>query len=123
MATILVADDSWLARRVVSGILEPHGHELVMATNGREALDLLEDVQPECIFLDLLMPELDGFGVLEALRERGSRIPVIVMTADIQSTSRTRCEQYKVAAFLNKPVQSEALLPLLDSLLSPEPCR
>jgi CheY-like chemotaxis protein len=118
MATILIADDSWLARRVISDMLAPLNHDLVMAVNGREVLDLLESVEPACILLDLLMPEIDGFAVLEKLQERQSRVPVVVLTADIQSTTRSQCEQLGTTAFINKPVQQDELLAVLGRILA-----
>jgi len=118
MARIVVADDSWLTRRVVVGLLEADGHEVVPATNGREAVEAVRRVGAACLILDLLMPEMNGFEVLEALKDDG--VSVIVHTADIQSTTLARCRVLGAAAFLNKPVNEAALLAAVNEALARE---
>ena len=70
MATILVADDSWLSRQMLDKILKEAGHEVVQANDGVEALEKIGRHTPDCLLLDLLMPEMDGFAVLAELRKR-----------------------------------------------------
>ena len=84
MGRFLVVDDSLLSRKSASNILRSQGHETVEAINGQDALAKVEQETPDCIMLDLLMPEMDGFEVLENLRGRNCQIPVIVCSADIQ---------------------------------------
>ncbi|MFC1601417.1 response regulator transcription factor [Candidatus Sumerlaeota bacterium] len=91
MAKILVADDSWLIRQMVGKVLKANGHEVEEVDNGRRALERAIAEPPDCILLDLLMPELSGFEVLEGLREQKLAVPVVVLSADIQDTSRNRC--------------------------------
>lgn len=117
MGLILIVDDSALARRAGKMVAEKLGHETVEAANGREGLELALERQPDCILLDLLMPELDGFGVLEQLREKETNIPVIVSTADIQDSTRDRCEQLGAFAILNKPPNADKLHEALQKAL------
>jgi two-component system, chemotaxis family, chemotaxis protein CheY len=117
MAVILVADDSWLSRKMIQGYLKENGFDILQATNGREALEQIETRSPDLVILDLLMPEMDGFEVLEQLRIRKCDIPVVVLTADIQITTREKCEEYGVAGILHKPPQSESLLAVIQKAL------
>ncbi len=116
MAQILVVDDSWLTRRGLKNMLEGEGHGVLEASNGQEALSVVETASPEFIVLDLLMPEMDGFEVLGELKKRGSKIPAIVVTADIQDTAREKCLSLGAAGFLNKPPEKEALLKLINEI-------
>ncbi|HEX4743924.1 MAG TPA: response regulator, partial [Candidatus Limnocylindria bacterium] len=80
-APILVVDDDPSILETVQAILEGEGYSVVTATNGREALQVLERVTPFLMLLDMRMPVLDGWGVAAALRGSRHRFPVIVMTA------------------------------------------
>ena len=80
---VLLVDDDEAARDITGKILESHDLEVIQAGNGKEAIDILEQVLPQIILLDLMMPVMDGFEFLEAVRERAEwrAIPVIVITA------------------------------------------
>ena len=81
---IAIVDDNPDVRRLIRRILQSQGnYELFEATNGREAIELAKREQPNLIILDLMMPEVDGFGVLQALEADPdtAEIPVIVVTA------------------------------------------
>lgn len=113
MAKILIVEDSWVTRRIIVGILKADGHELLEAGGGKEGLEMAEKHMPDCILLDLLMPEMDGFDVLEALGKKGLKIPVIVLTANIQKTVREKCLQLGAFAFTNKPAEEDELRSLV----------
>jgi threonine synthase len=81
---VVVVDDTSEARRLIRRILQSQGDfEIFEATNGREALELIAKEQPDLVILDLMMPEVDGFAVLDSLRSKPetANIPVIVATA------------------------------------------
>ena len=118
MGKILVIDDSQFQRSKVVGYLTDAGYQTVEAVNGRAGLKLIESETPDLVLLDLLMPELDGFGVLEAMKTNGTSVPVIVLTADIQETRKARCLELGAASFLNKPPKSEALLEAVRDTLA-----
>ena len=84
MASIVVADDDPNARDILSRVLGKGGHEVRLASDGREALELVNASPPDLLLLDLMMPVMSGFEVLSALRvnPQWSQIPVIVITAD-----------------------------------------
>ncbi len=117
MGRILVVDDSWFQRKQIAKILKTHGHDMIEAIDGKDAIDKTLGEKPDCMLLDLLMPEMNGIQVLEFLKEEKSDIPVIVLSADIQDTTRERCFELGVADFINKPVGEENLRDALNSVL------
>jgi CheY-like chemotaxis protein len=118
LAKILVVDDSSFARMRISHMLQEGGHDTVEAADGREGLAMAQRERPDCILTDLLMPEMDGIALLAALRELGSNLPIIVLTADIQESKRKQCEVLGAAGFLPKPPQSKVLLAVVEKVLA-----
>jgi CheY-like chemotaxis protein len=117
MPRILVVDDSLFARMNICDILKDAGYECLQAQNGREGLEMVASVGPDCILSDLLMPELDGIGMMTALREQGISVPVIVLSADIQETKRAQCVALGTAGFLSKPPRKNDILEMVDKVL------
>lgn len=114
---ILVVDDSWTTRRFLVNLLELKGYQVSEATNGKEALEKLETLKPDCIFLDVLMPEMDGIQTLKALKEKGFKIPTIMLTADIQATTKAQCIRYGAGQFITKPAKDSEIIKTLESML------
>ena len=107
MGTILVCDDSLFQRRILTSIVKNSGHMPLEAENGQKCLEMAKEHKPDLIFLDLLMPDYDGFSVLKDAKEQGLDIPIIVITADIQEITRDDCLNLGAKAFLNKPVDHD----------------
>jgi len=118
MANILVTDDSSFLRRRTCNILKAGGHHITEAVNGIECMYQIEQDGPDVLFLDLVMPEMDGLAVLLALKEQGHPLPVIVLTADIQDTIRDQCLQLGAVGFINKPPKEDEVLNALDVALN-----
>ncbi|HAT13481.1 MAG TPA: response regulator [Microcoleaceae bacterium UBA11344] len=118
MTSILVVEDSWLTRRVICKILRAEGYETWEASCGPEALEIMSTQTPNCMLLDLLMPEMEGREVLQAMREKGFKIPVIVITADIQSTTRSECMELGALAVIHKMPNSGELIGWIKKALS-----
>ena len=80
---ILVVDDTSANIQAVTAILREHGYQISVATNGRQALSVLERVRPDLILLDVLMPEMDGFEVAALIKQREptNHVPIIFLTA------------------------------------------
>ncbi len=110
MALILTIDDSSTTRMAIRKIVKAEGHDVMEATNGREGLEIVANHTPDCIVLDLIMPEVEGMEVLKVLYERGSKIPVIILTADIQEIVREECLEMGATAFISKPMKVEELI-------------
>jgi adenylate cyclase len=105
-STILIADDNRVNRLLLGRGLEHDGHTIVFAEHGTEALDLLRQRRFDLMLLDVLMPELDGYGVLEELRRDPHLrdIPVIVTSSLDELDSVVRCLQMGAEDYLTKPV-------------------
>jgi len=117
MALILIVDDSSTMRKAIAKVLKEDGHNTLAVADGRKGLEFAAIHAPDCILLDLIMPEVDGLGVLKALREQGSKIPVIVLTADIQEIVRKECLDLGATAFINKPMIGPELLKTIRKVL------
>ncbi len=103
--SILVVDDSKMSRKlVIRALPEEWDSPVHQASNGLEALDIVHDKSPDVIFLDLTMPELDGFGVLAALQKEENKVPVIVISADVQTEAYERAIGLGARAFIQKPM-------------------
>ena len=104
--TILLADDNRMNRLLLGRGLEQQGHTVVFAEHGREALDLLRQQRFDVLLLDVLMPELDGYGVLEELKGdlHLRDIPVIVTSALDELESVVRCVEMGAEDYLTKPI-------------------
>ncbi len=107
MAKILVVDDSKFSRNRAIEALRKAGHEVFEASDGEVGLEVVATHAPDCVLLDMLMPVLDGPKFLSRLRAGGSDLPVVVLTADIQASTRESCENLGVSGFLKKPARGE----------------
>ena len=104
-------------RRLIRRLTEAKGHQTIEAVNGRHGLEMLATHRPDCVLLDLIMPETNGFELLETLHAQGSRVPVIVITADVQASTHKQCKDLGASAIINKPVDSNQLLETIDQTL------
>ena len=109
MLMILVIDDSPTSRAIVTRLIGDI-YEIRTASSGPEGIAAAEAGDFDLILLDLLMPGMDGKAVIAELASRGSRLPIVVMTADIQDTTRSRIAALGVANLLNKPLTRERLV-------------
>ena len=118
-AKILIADDEPHIRRILQFLLEQAGHRVVAAADGREALDLLFREQPDLVLLDVMMPHLDGFAVLQRLRENREtqRLPVIMLTARDESAARVKGLKGGANDYVAKPFDHEELLARVANML------
>lgn len=121
MAKLLICDDSLFQRRKLKHLFEEQGHEVTVAEDGEDALQKVESATPDLLLCDLLMPTLDGFGVLERLQAAGSTLPVIVVSADVQHSTVTRVRELGAKGFLNKPADPAKLIEAVNTLLQRMP--
>ena len=113
---ILIIEDERAFRSALAMALSDEGFEVATASNGRVALELLDDIEPGVIVLDLNMPVLDGFGFAEAYRNRaGKRAPVIVCTTQ---RSDHRVRSIGATALLSKPVDLDELVDAVRQCLN-----
>jgi PAS domain S-box-containing protein len=124
---ILVAEDNELSAKVLEQLLIRKGHRVRLASNGREALAIAEEGGFDLLILDVHMPELDGFQVVRAVREREEKavghLPIIALTARSRKEDRERCLAAGMDDFLTKPVRPVELWAAIDRLTRIRPPR
>lgn len=118
--TILVVDDNRLNRMKLVHSLQQEGHHSSMAENGRQAMDMLQAEPFDVVLLDIIMPEMDGFEVLEAMKRDGRLrdIPVIVISALDDMDSILRCIEMGATDYLPKPFDVGLLRARLNASLA-----
>jgi CheY-like chemotaxis protein len=120
MSRVLVVDDEPDVLLLCRLNLQQRGHELLEASNGRTALELARDRRPDLIVLDLMLPGMTGYEVLETLKgdDRTADIPVLVLTAKSLRADRERSLGLGAVGFLTKPFLPSELCELVESLVS-----
>jgi CheY-like chemotaxis protein len=116
-----VAEDNEFNAQLLEQLLVRRGHRVRLANNGRAALALAEEGPFDLLLLDVHMPELDGFQVIQAVREReqaaGGHLPVIALTARARKEDRERCLAAGMDDFLAKPIQAASLWATIDRVM------
>ena len=118
MPTILVVDDSSLARRRARSILEGAGFDVLEAEDGMAAIERYFVARPDVVLLDLVMKGMYGLDVLSKLRELDPEAKVIVVTADVQTSSHEMVCDAGAAGFLVKPLDADEIVAMLNTTLS-----
>ena len=112
--SVLVVDDSPIARKMLIKALPPDWDiEITQASNGIEALAAYRAGRVDVMFLDLTMPDMDGYQVLETLRKEDLNCLVIVVSADVQEKAQERVLAMGAIAFIRKPITAEGLRDVL----------
>ena len=121
MGRVLVVDDEPDVLLLCRLNLQQRGHELLEAADGSTALEIARDRHPDVIVLDLMLPGISGYDVLEALQRDAetTNIPVLVLTAKSLRTDRERSHGLGASAFLTKPFLPNELCEMVDSLVAP----
>jgi len=102
-------DDDEPIRKALTRLLRSYGFEVESFPSGREFLDSLPMKQPDCVVLDLHMPVVTGFDVLDWLAESGMHLPVVIITGHDSAETRSRAIKRKPVAYLRKPVDDQTL--------------
>ena len=120
MAKILVIDDARFSRSRVSAMVKDMGYDILEAEDGRQGLNMAFEHKPDCILSDLLMPVLDGITLLTTLRDENIGIPVIILSANVQESTKEQCMSLNAVAFIKKPPKKSELQVLLEKIINPE---
>jgi CheY-like chemotaxis protein len=111
-STVLVVDDDTSILDTVSSILSGEGYDVVSASTGEEALAAVARTRPALILLDMRMPVMDGWAVARALRERGIKVPIVVMTA--AESAKRWADEVGAEGYLAKPFGLDELLATVE---------
>ncbi|NIY83196.1 response regulator [Vibrio hepatarius] len=115
--SITIVDDSKMSRKAVIRALPPELSDNVHeAANGLEALEKFREGKADVMFLDLTMPEMDGFEVLSELKKQAARNFVFVISADIQPASQQKVMELGAVSFLKKPLDATSLRQVLHEV-------
>ncbi|AVZ03763.1 Hpt domain-containing protein [Acinetobacter pittii] len=115
---IMIVDDSVTVRKVTSRLLERQGYDVVTAKDGVDAIEQLENIKPDLMLLDIEMPRMDGFEVLNLVRHHDMHqyMPIIMITSRTGEKHRERAFSLGVSQYMGKPFQEEDLLHNIDAL-------
>ena len=105
MMKVLVVDDMSANRKLLVWMLEDDGFEVIEAENGKQAVDLFLQTQPNLVLMDVMMPVMDGFTATRVIRERGD-VPIIALTADAMKGSEERCREAGAFARFRRAVET-----------------
>ncbi|HEY9501606.1 MAG TPA: response regulator [Pyrinomonadaceae bacterium] len=117
---IMVVDDSAMSRRSLKRILESSNYEVIEADDGMTALEKYFLEKPDLVMLDMLMKGMYGLDVLTKLREIDKNARVVIVSADIQNSTREMAKEAGALDFINKPFAAESVLNVVTGILSEE---
>jgi CheY-like chemotaxis protein len=113
---VLVVDDDARNIFALTTVLENHDMEVVSATNGRQAIDLLRETPDlSVVLMDIMMPEMDGYETMREIRQQPEfrTLPILALTAKAMKGDREKCLQAGASDYIAKPVNTDQLLSLL----------
>lgn len=118
MAKILIVDDSRTSRKILKGILEGEGYEVIgEATNGQEGYDRYAELKPDVVTMDITMPVLDGIEALKKIKGEYPDAKVVMVTAAGQKTKMVEAVQNGANEFVSKPFEPEQLKSIIDKVV------
>lgn len=115
---ILIIDDEKHIAEAIKLNLRMLGHDVLHAINGLEGLNFYSEYNPQLVIVDLMMPEIDGFGVITEIRKRDAKIPILVISAKEQVKEKIKCLSLGVDDYLSKPFDLDEFLLRVDRLLT-----
>lgn len=115
---ILIIDDEKHIAEALKLNLRMQGHDVLHAINGLEGLRFYSEYNPQLVIVDLMMPEIDGFGVITEIRKRDAKIPILVISAKDQVKEKIKCLSLGVDDYLSKPFDLDEFLLRVDRLLT-----
>ena len=122
MTQLLVADDSETVLLMLQRRLEMEGYDVVTATDGVEALERLRELapkEPDIILLDAMMPNMSGTEVLEEIRGKGSKVPIVMISAHLDAQEPDRMRSLGATDCIPKPFEWEDLIAKIEELIGP----
>lgn len=119
MADILIVDDSRTSRKILRGILEEAGHNVIAeARDGASGLLLYQELKPDLVTMDVTMPKMDGIEALKKLMEYDADAKVIMVTAAGQKNKMIEAINAGASEFVSKPYQAEQMVEIVNKTLA-----
>jgi CheY-like chemotaxis protein len=118
-ATILVVEDDPINMMLISEVLKKMGYNVEKAENGRQAIDMIEKIEPVLIFMDVNMPEMDGFSTTKLIRqlpEPFGSTPIVALTADAMQGDKEKCIEAGMNDYISKPFRLEEIEAVLKKM-------
>jgi PAS domain S-box-containing protein len=119
---ILLAEDSLVNQKLAVALLRKHGHDVVVADDGRQALSAAKKQEFDLILMDVQMPEMDGYEATAAIRKyerkQGVHTPIVALTAHAMTGDRERCLEAGMDEYVTKPIRSEQLFDTIELVLT-----
>ncbi len=118
---IMVVDDEPKALELVKAMLAPRGYETILVNDSKKAIGTAIDLKPDLILLDIMMPELDGYSILNELKdiEKTKNIPVIMLTAVGHELNKKLADSLGAAGYITKPIDSSVLSKTVARFIRP----
>jgi DNA-binding response OmpR family regulator len=120
---VLIVDDNLDILLLLRTNLVRSGFSVVEAADGEKALRAIDEHRPDVVLLDLMMPVLDGWGVLEALQDRPDAPPVIVVSAAASTANTERAYRLGARGYVTKPFSLDGVIDAIRAALDPAPVR
>lgn len=111
---ILIVDDDYELSDGIRAVLESQGHKVVQARDGQQGKNLIYQQRPDLVILDMMMPRMGGYPVLEHFRDKPDAPPIIMITANEGSRHKAYAEYLGVVDYIRKPFAMERLLEAVD---------
>lgn len=117
---ILIVDDDHRNIFALKSYLEIHDMEVLVANNGVEAVELMENKSPDIILMDIMMPEMDGYDAIKILKTKSTTksVPIIAVTAKAMVGDREKCLQAGADDYLSKPIKLAELISKIKTLIN-----
>lgn len=116
---ILVADDSATVRHLILKFLDGEGYEIVTTSDSANVVDLIDEINPDLVISDIMMPGMDGYTFLRHIRKEKTResLPVIIMSTKKRETMEDLFVSHGISGYLQKPFEKEQLVALIKKAL------
>ena len=117
MFNILIVDDNASIRKLIGVYLEPEGYNVLYASDGTEALDVLDKNRVDLMIADVMMPKMDGYTLTEDLRDAGYNMPILMVTAKETFEDKKRGFRAGIDDYMVKPIDMNEMVLRVDALL------
>lgn len=118
MSKVLIVDDDSVNRMILEGMLTNHGHQVMQAEDGKQALDMFQSEQPDIVLMDIMMPVMNGYEATRAIKNMANEkfVPIIVLTAMTDEEELVKCVHSGADDFLTKPFSHVVLIAKIKAL-------